>query len=262
VVGDFFKRGWACFPADPAIADWVSHAVGPACAAVNDPSLAQWHQCEGTWFVGLEALPNDPSGAVGGSGPLRGAVMDFIARHLAPVKPLHRAQISVIYPGYPRPRTGESEAAFGYRLRRDAAHVDGLLAVGPDRRRMLREPHGYILGLPLNAVDADAAPLVVWEGSHIIMRRAFRAAFTGVDPVDWREVDVTEAYQAARREVFETCTRVALPGAPGEACLVHRLTLHGVAPWHSATDGAPDGRMIAYFRPELSDVISGWLETA
>ena len=35
------------------------------------------------------------------------------------------AQVSVCYPGYPMPREEESKAAFKYRLKRDAAHVDG-----------------------------------------------------------------------------------------------------------------------------------------
>jgi len=41
--------------------------------------------------------------------------------------------------------------------------------------------------------------------------------------------------------------------APGEAYLVHRFALHGVAPWDEDAKAGPDGRMIAYFRPELPD---------
>ena len=79
--------------------------------------------------------------------------------------------------GYPKPRKGESESAFRYRLNRDAAHVDGLLPVGAHRQRMLKEPHAYVLGLPLNESAAGASPLVVWEGSHVIMAEVFLTAF-------------------------------------------------------------------------------------
>ncbi len=256
---DFRRRGWTRFPVEPMVADWAAHALAPARAALRDPELAQWHVCEGTWFVGVDALPNDALGRVGGSEPLRGAAMDFIARAIGPVKPLHRGQVSVVRPGYPQPRAGESPAAFRFRRDRDAAHVDGLHATGPDRRRMLREAHGFILGLPLSRFDPGAAPLVVWEGSHEIIRRALRDALTGHDPADWAGVDLTAPYAAARREAFETCPRVLIHAGPGEACLLHRLALHGVAPWQEGAEAGPDGRMIAYFRPELTGGVVAWL---
>jgi len=146
---------------------------------------------------------------------------------------------------------------FGFRRDRDAAHVDGLLPEGPKRRRHLREAHGFVLGLPLNATSAQASPMVVWEGSHLLMRAAFEAALKGVDPADWGEVDLTDIYQETRRTCFETCKRVEIHATPGEAYLVHRLALHGVAPWGA---GAADaGRMIAYFRPELR-CVAQWLD--
>lgn len=256
---DFFTRGWARFPADPVIRAWAGYARQAGRAALDDPDLAHWHQCEGTWFVGVDTLPNDPAGAVGGSGPLAGPAVDFITDHIGPLPPLHRAQLSVIFPGYPRPRSGESVAAFRYRQRRDAAHVDGVLAVGPERRRRVQEPHAFILGLPLSEASADAAPLVVWEGSHEIMRRAFAAALRAHPLAEWANVDVTEAYVAARREVFARCRRVPLPAAPGEACLLHRLALHGVALWADTATAGPEGRMIAYFRPEMPGGSPAWL---
>lgn len=255
----FAERGWLRFPIDPALSGWVAAARAAGRAAVSDPGFAQWHDCEGTWFVGVDALPNDAQGRVANTGPLSGAAMTFISQVYGPVPPLHAGQVSVTYPGYPRPRTGESESAFGYRLRRDAAHVDGVRAVGPARRRQVLEPHGFILGLPLTRADPDAAPLVVWEGSHRIMRRAFAAAFEGHDPAGWAELDVTEIYVAARRACFETCQRVPLPAQPGEAILLHRLALHGVAPWGASATAEPEGRMIAYFRPELPGGVADWI---
>jgi hypothetical protein len=248
--GDFARDGWIRFAAERALADWVSAARPLAEAALRDPAQrAQGLVCEGTWFVGVDALPNDPEGIVSGV-PLAGAARDF-ADDLFGRLPLHRAQVSVIWPGYPRPRAGETAAAFRYRQNRDAAHVDGLLAVGPDRRRMLKEPHAWILGLPLNPVGPGAAPLVVWPGSHRIMARAFAQVFEGQPPDSWADIDVTDIYQAARRQVFETCDRVEVSAQPGEAYLLHRMMLHGVAPWTGPAD--PAGRMIAYFRPQLDD---------
>ena len=133
-----------------------------------------------------------------------------------------------------------------------------MLAEGPEKRRYVREPHAYILGVTLTAQTADAAPLTVWKGSHHIMTAMFAATFAGHAPEAWPDVDVTTPYQEARRQVFETCERHALPSAPGEAVLVHRHLVHGVAPWGEQASGSPDGRMIAYIRPEFP-TIGAWL---
>lgn len=258
MVSDFLDKGWIRFPHDPAIADWVAHALPAALQSISDPKHAEWLDCEGTWFIGVDALPNDPQGRVGGSGALSGQVAE-LARQLYGELPLHKGQVSVIYPGYPRPRKGEGEAAARYRRNRDAAHVDGLLPTGPDRRRKIVEPHAWIMGIPLNEVPQDAAPMVLWEGSHNILQAAFRRALAGHPRDRLHEVDVTDIYQSTRKKVFETCPRIELPARPGEAYLLHRHCLHGVAPW-SAGD-APDGRMIAYFRPEFAGGVAEWVES-
>lgn len=259
MVDQLLDRGWIKVPAEPAVRDWVATALQVARERVNDPEeQAKWLTCEGTWFVGVDTLPNDASGDAGG-GPLTGTAYET-ARRLYGTLPLHRAQVSVVYPGYPRPREGESEAAFRYRLDRDAAHVDGLLAIGPARRRMLRERHAYILGLPLTECSAGAAPMTVWEGSHHVMRAAFAEALKDTPETDWAETDLTDIYKTTRREVFATCRRITLPAKPGEAYLVHRLALHGVAPWQEGATAPPDGRMNAYFRPELPAGTRDWLD--
>jgi len=145
---------------------------------------------------------------------------------------------------------GESAARARYRLERDAAHVDGLLREGPEQRRHLREHHGFILGIPMVDFDPGAAPFVVWEGSHEIMRDAFAARFAGIDPRHWGEQDITEAYHAAREAAFARCRRVEIHARPGEAFLAHRLVLHGMAPWAAGAAAGADGRMICYFRPD------------
>ena len=252
MVAGLAARGWAIVPPEPGLARWAAAAREAALARMADPARrAAGLACAGTWFVGLDCLPNDAEGRVAGvplDGTARRAV-DAIAGRL----PLHAGQVSVVYPGYPRPRDGEGEGAFRYRLRRDAAHVDGLLPVGPARRRMLRERHAFILGLPLTEADARAGPLVVWEGSHRVLHRAFAEALRGVAAEDWADVDLTDAYHAARRDVFARCARVPLVAPPGAAILVHRHALHGVAPWQAGAQAPPEGRMVAYFRPEFPD---------
>ena len=90
-----------------------------------------------------------PQGRVAGGPPLAGAAMAFIRDGTGLALPLHRAQVSVCYPGYPQPSAEESEAAYDFRRNRDAAHVDGLHGEGPEKRRYLKEPHAYILGITL-----------------------------------------------------------------------------------------------------------------
>ncbi|MGL6209927.1 MAG: hypothetical protein ACRC14_08885 [Paracoccaceae bacterium] len=227
----------------PAIAAWAEAALTPALTALQD----QPRRAGGTWTVGLDLAPNDASGAINGTH------LPWDVLSLTP-QPLHRAQLSTIHPGYPRPDAGEPDTANHYRLTRDAAHLDGLLAVGPDKRRMIKEPHAWILGLPLT--DTPASPLVVWEGSAAILRHALLAALSAHPPEAWADIDVTDAYQTARRHIFTTCRRVELPVKRGQATLLHRLTLHGVAPWHDGAD--TEARIIAYFRPLLGSV-QDWL---
>ncbi len=235
--------GWQIIGPDPAIAAWAAACLPVAEAAIV-ADAAGW-RCGGTWHAGVDVLPNGPAGAVGG------VAFPWAALPVVPM-PLHRGQVSVIRPGYPQAWDGESPLAFGYRQTRDAAHLDGVLPVGADRRRMVKEPHAWILGLPLTA--SAQSPLVVWEGSHIIIRNALMAVLQDHDPNTWADIDITDAYHAARRMIFASCRRVELVAAPGQATLIHRLCLHGMAPW-----GQGQGeRMIAYFRPMLGSV-GEWL---
>ncbi len=260
-MADLADLGWTRFAFDPALARWAEHADAAAVHAENDPDNAEWLRCGGTWFVGVNALPNDAGGQLPGGPPLTGAAIEA-AHGLSGGAPLDRAQASVCYPGYPRQGEDESDSAFVYRRDRDAAHVDGLHRIMPGRRRRLLERHAYILGLPLNDAPPDAAPFVVWEGSHKIMQAAFIRRFESVAPERWADEDVTEAYQAARREVFAICDRVEIAARPGEAFLTHRHVLHGVGPWGADSGGAR--RALAYFRPEFAapSEASDWLTAA
>ncbi|SDW24720.1 hypothetical protein SAMN05444358_101311 [Ruegeria halocynthiae] len=260
MVASFHDRGWAKFNYDAVLADWVAQVLPAARSAVSDPNHALWHDCEGTWFIGVDALQNDTLGRVGDSAVLSGEAFHFAQQQFGPIG-LHKAQVSVIYPGYPQPRRGENKVAALYRSNRDAAHVDGLKPVGPDRRRRVDEPHAWVLGIPLTEASADASPMVVWDGSHKVLGEAFRQALDDVPQNMWGQIDITDIYKAARREVFQTCPRFELYARPGEAYLMHRHCLHGVAPWGPDASAEPDGRMIAYFRPELPGGVAQWIES-
>ena len=180
---------------------WAKRARQIAIGVAQDPKMqANWLVCEGTWFVGVDALPN------AANGNLPGAEFPARLRSLCP-GPYHKAQVSIIYPGYPKPREGESCAAFKFRKNRDAAHVDGILGIGTPKRRFVREPHAYVLGMPLNDFDADASPIVVWEGSHHIMQAAFKNALLGLTEAQIRETDITGLYKEVRKDVFDSCER-------------------------------------------------------
>lgn len=255
-MAGFPAAGWLRFKASPEVTGWIAHVRPVVECIARDPRHAHWRRHGGTWFVGVNLLPNDAAGALDGGPPLQGEAMDFLRRYMAPAPvALEPGQVSVCYPGYPQSDGDESEAAFRFRRDRDAAHLDGLMAIGDAKRRFLREPHAFVLGIPLAEVSAGMSPFVIWEGSHEIIRAAFAKAFAGIDPALWHEVDVTETYQQARREIFATCKRVEVLTKPGEVYAVHRMALHGMAPWTSAHEGA---RPVIYFRPELADM-EAWL---
>ncbi|MEP5632675.1 MAG: hypothetical protein ABJP79_12410 [Tateyamaria sp.] len=233
------QDGFAVFHADPEVSAWVRAAYPVAVSVASDPVVrAQQLRHGDTWFVGVDVLPNAKDGSINGVA-LGGAWRDVV-----PDIALHEAQLSIVYPGYPKRDAAQSEANHRFRIDRFAAHVDGLLLEGAARRRFAREFHAYILGVPLN--DVTAAPTIVWPGSHKIMQCALVDA---VEDKDLNKVDLTQAYHAARRKVFETCAPVAIRARPGDAFLIHRFALHGTAPWES---GAGPGRMIAFFRPEFA----------
>lgn len=243
--------------------NWVKSALPAARASVLDEQNRQWLRCGDTWFAGVNVLPNASNGSVDTESrlELKCAAVDFIADGLGLSGFVwDKAQVSVCYPGYPRPMESETDAAFKYRRDRDAAHVDGLLPIGKNRRRFLREWHGFILAIPMLEYDANASPFVVWQGSHELVRQAFQSLFRGRQPNDWCSIDMTEVYHEVRRRIFKACKRVEIPAKPGEAYLVHRLALHGVAPWTAAPNPKCRERMICYFRPQVGG-IEQWLNS-
>ena len=255
VVSEWPDCGYVRFAWAAETFRWAVAAREVGRRVARDPEMvAQWLQCGGTWFVGVDALPSDARGRVDGVA-LSAPVLERIGAR----DDLHPAQLSITYPGYPRPRKGESDAAFRFRRDRDAAHMDGVLAEGAPKRRFLRERHDWILGLPLTETSPGASPLVVWEGSHLILQRAMIDALGVVPEDDWAKIDITEIYQSARRTAFDTCPRVPLFSRPGEAILLNPFLLHGVAPWQPNAASSMDGRMIAYLRPESRQTGPIWI---
>ena len=224
--------GFCVFDHDPRVARWAQAARNAALECAADPEMrgADNLRHGATWFVGVDALPNAPDGSIGGvplAGPWQG---------LVPALPLHRAQLSIIYRGYPKQDAGESDANHRFRRVRAAAHVDGLLPVGPDKRRFACEFHAYILSLPLGG--CTESPTVVWRGSQQIMQRALRDAYAGKDPA---QLDITQVYQDARRAVFASCEQVPLPLIMGQSALLHPFVLHGTQAWNDEADTGKRG---------------------
>ena len=242
------------FPYDESLHKWVRHALPVAEAELQKSENEEWVRCGGSWFVGVNALPNDGYGRLKNGPPLEGVSIDFVEQEIGLSHiTWDRSQISVCYPGYPKRMEDESISGFNYRVKRDAAHVDGFRPEGPGRRRYLLEHHQFVLGIPMKNTFEDASPLVLWEGSHHAVKKAFESRFKGIAPQSWWQEDVTQAYVEVRNTIFESCDRIEITAQPGEAYLIHRLALHGIAPWQNTTLSEDEGRMVCYFRPPASE---------
>ncbi|MGR3802238.1 hypothetical protein [Marinibacterium profundimaris] len=243
------SEGYRIYPVHAGTLHWAATALAAGRRIAADPEVRRRNLRHGeTWFVGVDALPTGTEGDIQGV-PLDGP---FHA-DLPPLRSWPLAQLSIVYPGYPGRDPGESDGGYIYRLTRAAAHVDGLLRVGAEGRRYPLELHGFILGLPLTEVRQ--APTLCWPGSHRIIGDALVEAVGDQRPED---VDVTDAYVAARRQVLDRIRPVPLVPPPGGSFLLHRFTLHGTGPWEDDRAEAPDGRMTAFFRPEVATAAQ-WL---
>jgi hypothetical protein len=240
------ESGCITYEPTPQSLLWAQTVERAAHKIAQDPKQRQKHlRHGGTWFVGVDALPNGPSGEIDGvqlEGPWQADL---------PVSlPLHRAQLSIIFPRYPQRDPSQSKANHQFRIKRYAAHVDGILPQGTPPRRYAREFHAYILVIHIN--ECSAAPTVFWSGSQRVLQTALTAALKGGDGMD-----ITDAYQAARAQCLEQITPVELTGPPGGAFLMHPFLLHGTAPW-PATSDHQSPRITAFFRPQY-ERLSDWL---
>ena len=94
----FQDRGWVHFAHDAQVAEWAADALQHGIRALDDPACAEWFQCERTWFIGVDALPNDATGRLPDGPPLAGAPVEFINQNIGPIPELHRAQVSSVFP--------------------------------------------------------------------------------------------------------------------------------------------------------------------
>ncbi len=252
---NFAEHGWCRREVDQDLLAWCESVQAVAQDILCDPQHAHWWRHGQTWFAGVNILPNDNTGKVANGVALSADLQQWLRRclHLQDSHSFQweQGQLSVLRPGYPQRDANETETAHNYRRKRDAAHVDGLLPVGPTRRRMPQEFHHFILGIPLHPSPTHAGATVVWEGSHLIMQQALSNALQGIPQQDWPSTDITEIYQQTRREVFTRCKRVEIHVPPGEAYLIHRLAVHGVAPWDARNGDDGQLRSVAFFRPEV-----------
>ncbi len=247
---EYHQRGWTGFGYDPVMQAWARACMPLARCLMHNPDHDHWWRCARTWFAGVNILPNAADGSVMASAvpALAGEAVSFIRQSLGYTDvSFDAAQISVVTHGYPKQGEEETDAAYRYRLNRFAAHVDGLERIMPGRRRRLSETHGFLLGIPLADATAEQGAFVVWEGSHEVMRAAFRECFSGIPPQNWRDQDITEVYTQARSRVFDSCDFVRIAPGLGHSYVMHPLTVHGVAPWQGP-EAAP--RAVAYFRPD------------
>jgi hypothetical protein len=54
----------------------------------------------------------------------------------------------------------------------------------------------WVLAMP------QASPLVIWEGSHRIIRAAFKSVLDHLPVEQWGSVDLTEVYHQAPQRLF------------------------------------------------------------
>ena len=255
---DYQQHGWCRFGADADVLQWVHHALPAAEKAISASQHRHWFRYQNTWFVGVNALPNNDRGQVENGPPLQGQAADFIRQKLkADMSSLDQAQVSAIFAGYPKPSETEPETFFNYRLRRDAAHIDGLLkdSTVSESARFAREYHEYILAIGMTNNDNSASPLVVWRGSHAVFQSEFVRFFAGYEAKRIGSTDISGFYRSVRKRVLESCERVELPLQRGESVVAHRMLLHGTAPWRdrgeeprlNAQPNTP--RILCFFRP-------------
>ena len=251
------QRGWCVSPHSEALLNWAEAVQPVAEQLLSDEALAHWWRHGQTWFAGVNVLPNDDTGRVADGPALSADLCAWVQQQVmlgaAESLTWEPGQLSVVKPSYPQRDAQESEAAHRFRRNRDAAHVDGLLPVGEQRRRMPQEFHRLILGIPLQQSPAHAAPTVVWEGSHKLIQQAFVEALKDIPIQDWPQTDLTDIYQRTRTEVFDRCKRVEVHVPPGECYLIHRFAVHGMAPWEEQAGDQGKLRSIVFFRPEIGN---------
>ncbi len=153
-----------------------------------------------TWFVGVDALPTCPMAVCPAVRRCRRGDC-FPARSPRLHRPVAHGAALRLLPRLSQRDDDESESQQPLPRQTRCGPCGRPPWRGPERRRHLREFHDLILGLPLNAASADAAPLVVWRGSHVMMQKLFTDALAHLAPEEWGAVDLTDLYQQCGNSV-------------------------------------------------------------
>lgn len=245
------SQGWHRLPASKALKAWAEHHLLPAQQCLHDPKQQSWWCYSNTWFAGVNVLPNNGKGAVDGCPPLPEALLtELLAYCDASQGDMDKGQISALLPGYPQWDPQQSAAANQFRQQHFAAHLDGLVPIGTQRRRHLTEQHSFILGIGLTDHPEEAAPLMLWPGSQQRIQAWLRSRLANLPSERWAEVDLTDEYQQLRQQILMDTQPMPLPLSKGQGYLLHRHLLHGMGHWpHDIPDPQQQGRIIAYFRP-------------
>jgi hypothetical protein len=251
----FNTKGWTIVPYDHALRKWAKSVQPVAENLIRDSELSErWLRCDGTWFAGVNVLPNDKRGAIEAHDvpPLPQTEFCDILSSFLGIGDISWdfGQVSACYPGYPRISADETIASFNFRKNRDNAHVDGLLKDEKTGARYPGEFHAFVVGIPLDTYPQGSSPMVVWDGSHRIIQKYMQDTLAEIPMKDWSEIDITQGYQQKRKECFEQLPRTEISVPQGSAYILHHMALHGIAPW-VAPEGAPP-RIIVYFRPDLN----------
>ena len=248
---DLAQHGWHRLPPTASLLAWSKAHLASAQACMSNPKNKHWWRYQNTWFAGVNVLENDAAGAVGDKPSLPQDLLQELANYcLAETNTLDQGQVSALYPGYPQVDLQQSEAANHFRQQHYAAHLDGLVPLGPTRRRFLTEQHSFILGISLTEHPANAAPLMVWPNSHQRIQAWLKSTLEDKSPTSWDQLDLTDEYQQLRKQILDDTEPHALHLAKGEAYVVHRHLLHGMGHWPTdLADPLQQGRIIAYFRP-------------
>ena len=269
---NFNQKGWCFLDNDDQHHRWIEAAKANILYKFGKRKYTKRDFRSGnTWFIGTNFLDNGSDGNINGVSMSSGLWSQISGKFGQGVEYWDPGQVSIFWQGYPKNDSRETEKAFKYRLNKYASHVDGLLPIGPKKRRFAKEYHAFILGLPVINSMAGSAPLVVWEGSHIIFRDLFRRLYNRVSETELRNLDITEMYQKCRTKVFSTCPIRKIFSDHNQPYVLDRHLLHGVVQWktnkmHSSkkcpNDGIQfdplSGRIVIYFRPSYKSPMD-WL---
>ncbi len=267
----FKSKGWCFLSKDIHTCRWIDAVKERICKKFEHAEYENEDFKSGfTWFAGVNFLANGPSGGVDGVPFSLKLWSELSTKFGSGIKYWDAGQVSICWRGYPKKDPLETEKSFKYRLNRFASHVDGLIPLGTKKRRFVNEFHAFILGIPIVNNRLDSAPLVVWEGSHVIFRNMFGKVFLNIPETEFCDMDLTEIYQQYRRKVFLTCRPKQVVPANNQLYILDRHLLHGVTPWKLDNDLAKwhyegqfgvnplQGRIVVYFRPSYKDPID-WI---